>query len=390
MAELKVPGPVSPGAVANIAGAGFANRKTRLLLDGIGSTTNVFRPDRSGTFHVGITVASSPRTQTLVAQQADGSKWPEVARTSIVVAVPSPVVTPLPPIPEPTPPPVIVPVLKSVRAASVPEINAALASNDVDEIVVPNGTYRAGNPTSKAADSLWIGSQYAQRTRPILVRAETPGGAILDRAGGNGAFSVNGGAHHQTWDGFRIANAIANQTGIVMIGGYLGLPAPHHITLRRMFIDKSCHRVSAGDRTTDHAVYFSYALDTWSDILIEDLTVDATDLMGLSSGIHMDHGGPGDAPNLAAHGVTVRNLVFKGSRAITGQMAIVLWTPPIRDWTFDGGRFTDVGGAAVYFESRGAKSILLKDLVSTNSRIPFLSSMGASPAGVTFENLSLR
>ena len=53
-------------------------------------------------------------------------------------------------------------------------------------------------------------------------------------------------------------------------------------------------------------MYFSYALDTWGDILIDDLTVDASDAKGLASAIHMDHGYASDAPNVAAHGVTVR------------------------------------------------------------------------------------
>ena len=98
----------------------------------------------------------------------------------------------------------------------------------------------------------------------------------------------------------------------------------------------------------------------------------------------MDHG---DATNVAAHGVTVRNLTFRGNKTITGQQGIILWTPPIRDWTFEGGTIIDAGGQAVRFESRGASNIRFKDLVSVNSR-GFYSSMGANPPGVTFTNTS--
>jgi hypothetical protein len=116
------------------------------------------------------------------------------------------------------------------------------------------------------------------------------------------------------------------------------------------------------------------------------MTVNATDGAALSSAIHMDHG---DSTNVAAHGVTVRNLTFRGNTAITGQQAIILWTPPIRDWTFDGGTITDAGGQAVRFESKGASNIAFRNITSTNSG-GFYSSMGSNPPGVSFTNTSLR
>ena len=48
-----------------------------------------------------------------------------------------------------------------------------------------------------------------------------------------------------------------------------------------MTILASVHRVAPYNTTTDHAVYFSYALDTWGGILIDNLTVVATDAAGL-------------------------------------------------------------------------------------------------------------
>lgn len=93
------PNPAPPSTLVAVAGSGFANAKTRLLLDGAGSTTNIFRPRKDGTFNVGITVASSARTQTLIAQQQSGSTWSTKASTSIVVKA---VVEPPPPNPLPT------------------------------------------------------------------------------------------------------------------------------------------------------------------------------------------------------------------------------------------------------------------------------------------------
>lgn len=85
-AQLVVtPNPTVTSAVVSVAGTGFLNYKTRLLLDGVGATSNVFRPDHGGTFEVGITVGSTAKTQTLVAQQYVSGTWKTVASTSIVV-----------------------------------------------------------------------------------------------------------------------------------------------------------------------------------------------------------------------------------------------------------------------------------------------------------------
>ncbi len=277
-----------------------------------------------------------------------------------------------------------VPGLKSVLVASVVGLKAALADDSVDDIVVADGTYHISDSVNQAADSLWIGSAYARRTRPVTVRAQTIGGVTFDGGGGSlGGISFNGGAHDQTWDGFHFADGTTSSTGVVVFGGYAGMAAPFDITLEHITIDASCHRVNPG--ATDHAVYFSYALDGWHDILLEDLTVNATDPMGLATAIQMDHGYPSDAPNVAAHGVTVRRLTFTGNKTIASQQAVLLWYPPIHDWLFDGATITDAGGLAVRFESTPASNIVFQDMTSTNSG-GFYSSLGAAPAGVTFIN----
>jgi hypothetical protein len=73
-----VPSPAPAASVVDVVGSGFANAKTRLTLDGAGGTTNVFRPARDESFHVGITVASTVKSQTLVAKQYTGGKWSDV------------------------------------------------------------------------------------------------------------------------------------------------------------------------------------------------------------------------------------------------------------------------------------------------------------------------
>ena len=113
----------------------------------------------------------------------------------------------------------------------------ALADNTVDEIVVANGTYAISAASSQASNSLWIGSRFASRTRAVTVRAETIGGVTFNGGGGNmGGLSINGGAHDQTWDGFRFANGNTSQTGVITFGGYAGLAAPYAITLRNITV----------------------------------------------------------------------------------------------------------------------------------------------------------
>jgi hypothetical protein len=365
------PNPADPSTVVSVQGSGFANAKTRLLLDGQGATTNIFRPKKDGTFAVGITVSSTAKTQSLIAQQQNGSTWTQVASTAIVVQS----VTPVPP-----------PTTNSVNVSSVAGILSALADDTVDEIVVANGTYSISGSGNQASNSLWIGSKFASRTRPITVRAQTTGGVIFDAGGGYmGGMSINGGAHDQTWDGFQFANGTTSQTGVIVFGGYSGLAAPYNITLRNFTIQHSVHRVGSG--TTDHAVYFSYALEGWKNILVDHLTVDASDTMGLATAIHMDHGYASDAPNVAAHDVTVTNLTFTGNTSAAGQQALILWQPPTKNWLFDTASITNAGGQAVRFESIGASNIVFKNITSVNSH-GFYSSLGNPPPGVTITNCS--
>jgi hypothetical protein len=77
------PTPAEASSVVAVLGTGFANAKTRLLLDGVGATTNIFRPKRDGSFAVGITVSATSKV--LLAQQLIGGAWKDTAKTPVTV-----------------------------------------------------------------------------------------------------------------------------------------------------------------------------------------------------------------------------------------------------------------------------------------------------------------
>lgn len=279
-------------------------------------------------------------------------------------------------IPPPVTPPVEPPPLgEVVRVTSIPALLTALARNSVGEIVVANGTYRATQASLQGPDGLAINSRFAGRTNPVLVRAETTGSVIFD--GGNAinwlALYFGGGAHHQTWQGFRFANGRPTQTGVIYFGGS---PAPHHITLRDITIDKTVTSVSTG--SGDHGIYFSLADGGVHDILVDGYTVDGAG--GLDSALHFHHSAAGQ-PN--AYNVTVRRMTVNGT-----DQAVVLWDPTIRNIVIEDSTITGATSCAVRYEEGG--TVILRRVKSTGSgNYGFYSSLGASPPGVTFDNCSL-
>ena len=265
---------------------------------------------------------------------------------------------------------------------SIPALLTALADNAVTDIVVANGTYRVSPSSDQASNSLWIGSRFAGRTNPVTVRAETSGGVTFDGGGTTrpfGGVSFEDGAHDQTWDGFNFANGQAFETGVIMFGGYAGLAAPHHITLRNIKVLASC---TGHNAQNDHAVYFSYAVGGPHDILIDGLTVDGTGPTPLSSALHFYHS---DSTNRNAWNTTIRRLVVSGTYT-----AIFLWDSSLRDITIDGATITNARYGAVQYEQPGQR-ITLSNMTSTGSgTFGFYSSLGPNPPGVTFVNSSFR
>jgi hypothetical protein len=132
----------------------------------------------------------------------------------------------------------------------------------------------------------------------------------------------------------------------------------------------------------DHAFYISQAVGGPHDLLFEDITVDGRG--GLASAFHFYHS---DSDHRNAWNVTVRRLHVTGT-----QQAIMLWDPTLRDITFDTADIANALSVAVRYESPGASGIVLARITSTGSGSGrgFYSSLGSSPAGVTFVDNSFR
>jgi len=273
------------------------------------------------------------------------------------------------------------------RVSSVAALLASLRNDRIGEIIVANGTYHLSPSSDLAADSLWIGAQFASRSRPVVVRAETTGGVIFDGGGGGkgyGGLSFEDGAHHQTWDGFVFADMQVDLSGVIEIGGYTPRAAPHHITLRNITIESSCtgSATSRSAPAVDHAVYVANALDPGPhDLAFENLTVDGGG--GLASAMHFFHS-TASAPNAS-------NLTVRGLRVTGTQQAIMLWDPTLRNLRFEDVRIAGALDYAVRFETVGATGIVLSDVRSTGSGYAgFFSTQGRAPAGITFTNTALR
>src|SRR5258706_2150650 len=152
MATLTVtPNPAYTSSVVNVSGTGFTNQKTRLLLDGAGATSNIFRPNKAGIFNVGITVGPTAKTQTLVAQQLTGgtTTWVQVASTTITVQS---VVSPPPPASN---------VLQLGTGTTAAQFSAACNNMNIDVIELTSPTYTLGA-------SVYI--DIDRTSRPLLIR----------------------------------------------------------------------------------------------------------------------------------------------------------------------------------------------------------------------------
>jgi len=273
---------------------------------------------------------------------------------------------------------------KVVNVSTVVDLLSALA-DDVDEIVMRNGVYAVSRSSDKRPNSLWIGERFAERTRPVLARAETPGGVIFDGGGATyfGGISFEEGADHQTWQGFKFASGGANSTGIIVFGGYQGLAGAHHITLKDTTILETCTASTPLGVTKDHAVYFSGAVGGVHDILIDGLThIAAEGALGLDSTINFGKQPSGDYIN--ARNVIVRNMHVTG-----GEFGVVFWEGQGGDLTIEDSTITNALRFAVRYEETGR--LTLRRVVSTDSGVQgFYSSLGANPPGVIFEECDLR
>ena len=270
-----------------------------------------------------------------------------------------------------------------MRVTSIPALLTALANNNVDEIVVANGTYRVSGASTRQADALWIGDRFAGRTRPVLVRAETTGGVIFDGGGSTYwiGLAFEEGAHHQTWQGFTFANGKPTSTAAVVFGGWAGRAAPHHITLRDITITRTVTSDNGLGVTRDHALHFSEALGGVHDILVDGYTVDGAG--GLDSAVYFgDETLPGSP---SAWNVTVRNMKVTGT-----ETTIIFWESTIKNVLIEDSTITGATRFALRYQLADT-NIVLRRVTSTGSGSQGLyTPPGANLTGLILENCDLR
>ncbi len=250
-----------------------------------------------------------------------------------------------------------------------------------------NGTYIVPDAATHQKTGLWIDARFAGRTNPVLVRAETLGGVVFSGGGATGwsALDFRDGAHDQTWQGFRFANGEPTQTGVIVFGqnGSVTPLPPYRITLLDLTVEESVTSDNPAGMSGDHAVYFSRAQDRGPhDIVIDRLTVKASK-SGLDSAVHF-YGSQSGQPN--ADTVAIRHLTVYGT-----DQAVILWDPTLRGITVSDSTISGATQFAVRYEGAASGSVLLlKNVVSTASvSRGFYSSLGTSPASVTFVGDSL-
>ena len=267
---------------------------------------------------------------------------------------------------------------KSVRVTSIRGLLTTLADNTVGQIVVANGRYTV------PSRQLLIDARFANRTKPVLVRAETIGGVTFSGGGATGWLGLHftQGAHDQTWQGFHFANAEPTQTGVIVFGqsGSVTPVPPHHITLRDITIDATITSNNPYGMSGDHAVYFSSTTSPTHDIVIDRLTVKAA-TSGLDSALHF-YTQPALGPG--PRNVTVSHMSVTGT-----DQAVMFWDASLKSITIANSTITGAKVSAVRYERGG--TVTLSGVTSTGSgQHGFYSSMGSNPPGVTFSNASLR
>lgn len=292
--------------------------------------------------------------------------------------------------PSPTPTPTTTS-RKVVNVSSIAALKTSLADNTVDEIVVTNGTYTVSAANSQLANSLFIGSAYASRTRPITIRAQTSGGVTFDGGGTRyfGGITFDQGSHHQTWDGFRFANGEATSTGVIDIGNRnrdSAAPGAHHITLRNITFMNTLHGYAydpARSNANDWAIYIAEAIGGPHDILFDGLTFVAAPTNPLHGVLQFYTHGYGNGTT-GSWNVTARNINITGS-----SQALLVWDPTARDIIIEDATVTNATRFAVRYESGSPTTF--RRVTSTGSGVQgFYSSKGPNPPEVTFVDTNFK
>jgi hypothetical protein len=163
------PNPIEPGKNLRVEGAGFdPSKKVQLALDGNGWSSNYFRPASDGTFHIGMNVTTTPKTQ-VVSAHYYGS-YNVIASASVVVA--KVVVPPPPPTPvKPAAPTGLVVVSKS-KAVSLTWGVVSLANSY--KIYQDNGLIGTSTSPSFTVTGLTNGQSYSFKVSAVNAVGEGP------------------------------------------------------------------------------------------------------------------------------------------------------------------------------------------------------------------------
>lgn len=264
-----------------------------------------------------------------------------------------PIIAPPPdPLPEPIPG-----VGGTVTVYSIPQLKTALADNSIGTITVANGTYSISTAASQGTNSLWINNFV--RTNPVLVRAETSGGVIFDGGGATyfGGITFNNGSCYQTWDGFIFQNGSPTHTGVVVFGGYAGMTAPHHITLRNITVRNTWW---TGGTNQDHAIYYSKSQYPGpNNLLIENFTVTNSNI---ASAHHFYHDYlSGDESGM----YNCRNVVIRVGHIYGTYQPIIIWARTIQGLVIEDIAIYGALEYAVRYEYGGG--ITLRRVTTTDS-----------------------
>ena len=242
-----------------------------------------------------------------------------------------------------------------------------------------DGTYVVSPAIERRADSLWIGSRYASRTRPVVVRAETRGGVTFDGGGADALrrHQLRGGCPPPDLGRVRVRQRdpdLDRGGGVRRLQRWLR--RLHHITMRSLRFAASIR----GSIPQDHDIYISattHGTGGPHDLLFEDIQADGSG--GIMSAFNFGHDWGDNAWN-----VTVRRLT-----AVNFDTAIVVWGEGVLDHLlFEDITVTNSGRFAVRYENGSDSRIVFRKRGQQRLGQPGSTAHGTPVPGVTLSNCS--
>lgn len=318
-------------------------------------------------------------TEATARQNADANLSSQIAALASRVAALENLPPVVPPVVPPTPPSGT-----SKTVSSIAALLAAINDSMLDEIVLANGVY--DSPSAETGAGLCFDQRYA-RTRPLIIRAETDLGAVIDGGGRNNWNPlIFRDAPYLAWGGLTLrgllfAHGTVTQTGLIVFGQNGSVtPGPATgITLQHMKADATVLSGST-QLSGDHFVYFSSSTAPCTDIALEDFELDAAAANGLDSFLHF-YVQP--ALGVGPRRVRVQRFNVKGT-----DTAILLWDASLVDVAISDGVIANARRFAVRYEI-AAQSVALTRCTSTGSGSKgFYSPLPSPPPGLTLAGCS--